>query len=68
MGCNHTPFDTEAPVTCCAAGQAAQLAEAQQGDKPEDTVGGCPGALYPPAQDAEVLPHAVSRMNVSWAP
>ena len=63
MSCNHTPFDTEASMTCCAAGQEVQLAEAQQGARPEETVGGCPGALYPPAQDAEMLLHAVPNRN-----
>ena len=63
MGCNPTPYDTEAPATCCAAGQKVQLAEAQQTARPQETVGGCPGALYPPTQDAEMLLHAVHSRN-----
>ena len=59
MGCIHTPYGTESPVTCYAAGLEVQLAEAQQGARPEETTDGRPGAWYPPAQDAAILLHAI---------
>ena len=47
MSCNHMPYDTKAPATCCSAGQEVLLAEAQQGARPEETAGGCSSVLYP---------------------
>ena len=35
------------------------MAQTQQGARPEETAGGCPGALHPPAQVLAVLLHAV---------
>ena len=50
-------------------GQEVQLAEAQQGTRPEETARGCPGELYSPAQATAMLLHVVqSRIRRNWAP